>query len=179
MVSLNSRSQKGHIYSPQSAFGSWLAFSCKWTTAPCPNVQSQLLMWTKITFSLEYGLSNLLPWQWVVIGFVQVKYGISVHVENRTRKSPLKMAQIPQHRYDIKWRISTFYISCSIPSTSSIMHEIITLILFRPHLGLQLGKLRSKCTRIRQLIHDNLLEQFTIAANECIPIVQCWVGIVI
>lgn len=135
-------------------------------------------MWTKITFGLEYGGSNWLPWQWVVIGFIQVKYGISVYVENRTRKFPQKMAQIPYHRYNIKWNISTFYISCSIHSTSSSMHGTLPSFLFRPHLGLQLGKLRNKCIRIQQLIHENLLEQSTIVAKECIPIVQCWVGLI-
>ena len=49
-------------------------------------------MWTKFTFSLEYGLSNLLPWQWVVIGFVQVKDGMSAHVENRNQKIPTENA---------------------------------------------------------------------------------------
>lgn len=80
-------------------------------------------------------------------------------VENRTRKFPQKMAQIPYHRYNIKWNISMFYISCSIHSTSSRMHGIMTLFLFKSYLGLQLGKLENKCTRIRQLIDENLMEQ--------------------
>lgn len=126
-------------------------------------------MWTKFTFSLEYGLSNLLLGSGLWLVLYKSKMECQRMLKTETRKFPLKMPQIPCEN-------GTFYVSCSIHSTSSIMHEIMTSFLFRPHLSLSLGKLKSNCTRIRQFIHENLLEQFTIVAKEWIPIVQCWVG---